>query len=227
MLGLVLTPVVLALALSLDGFGAGITYGIRKTRIPLLSVLIISMCSGLVLCISMQAGSLLEGVLSPDSASFLGALILILLGGWSLIQGLIGRGTEDIEPDEDVQEEKSELHIAKNERVFTLEIRKLGLVIQILKSPSRADLDRSGSISAWEAMLLGIALSLDAFGAGLGAAMMGLSPWLTSGISAFFCGMFLILGMKTGFKAASARGIRFISLMPALLLIGMGIMKLL
>ena len=57
--------------------------------------------------------------------------------------------------------------------VFTLELRKLGVVIQILRSPSKADMDNSGSISTQEAMWLGIALSLDAFGAGLGAALLG------------------------------------------------------
>ncbi|MBO2942511.1 MntP/YtaF family protein [Paenibacillus sp. F411] len=245
MLQLLLTPVLLALALSLDGFGAGITYGIRRMRLPLLSVIIISLCSGLVLCISMQAGTLLQSIISRQAAAVSGAGILILLGCWSLLQQWRGRHESDLDDasrSESVSLSEAALPVTKTgtsgrsepssqslsaEKVFTLEIRKLGLVIQIRKSPSRADLDQSGSISSMEAMWLGIALSLDAFGAGLGAAMMGISPWLTSVISALFCGAFLMLGMKVGFKAASGQRMQLLSLVPAMLLIVMGIMKLL
>lgn len=232
MLSLIFSPVLLAMALSLDGFGAGITYGLRKTKIPLLSVVIISLCSGLVLCISMQAGSLLQRVFSPSVASLIGAVILIALGCWSFIQQ--NRSTRErageAEQIQTAANETVRVQGAASEpqmAVFSLEIRKLGLVIQILKSPTRADMDDSGSISSWEAMWLGIALSLDAFGAGLGAAMLGFSPLLTSGVVALFSGVFLVLGMKTGFRFASKGGMRFISYVPAFLLIFMGIMKLL
>lgn len=46
MLSPLFSLLLLAFALSLDGFGVGITYGLRKMKIPLLSVLIISLCSG-------------------------------------------------------------------------------------------------------------------------------------------------------------------------------------
>ena len=56
--------------------------------------------------------------------------------------------------------------------LFNWEIRSLGVVIHILKKPTRADFDRSGIITGLEALFLGVALSLDAFGAGIGAAML-------------------------------------------------------
>lgn len=235
MLSLFFAPVLLAMALSLDSFGAGITYGLRKTKIPLLSVLIISLCSGLVLYISMQAGSLLQRVFSPTIASMFGAVILIALGCWSFIQQIRAKREHTAETEQMPAQTINVGHITLAEgsdlqppkAVFSLEIRKLGLVIQILRSPSHADMDDSGSISAWEAMWLGIALSLDAFGAGLGAAMLGFSPLITSGVVALFSGVFLVLGMKTGFRVASVGGMRYISYLPALLLIFMGIMKLL
>ena len=233
MLGSVFSPVLLALALSLDGFGAGITYGMRKTKIPLLSILIISLCSGLVLFVSMQAGTMLQRMVSAEAASFVGAVILIALGCWSCIQQL--RSTREPESLPARDQGSSELPVDQlapvedgaRKELFSLEFPKLGLVIQILKSPSSADLDDSGSISSWEAMWLGIALSLDAFGAGLGAAMLGLSPLMTSCVAALFSGTFLLLGMKIGFRAAGNRGMRYIAYLPAMLLIVMGIMKLL
>ena len=234
MLGLI-SPVLLAMALSLDGFGAGITYGLRRTKIPFLSVVIISLCSGIVLCISMQAGTLLQRIFSPSAASVIGAVILMAMGGWSLIQQIAARanrkaGDEALRRPTRTETRKEAatkmVSLAKKE-VFTLEIRKLGLVIQILRSPTQADMDDSGSISSWEAMWLGAALSLDAFGAGLGAAMLGFSPWVTSAVAALFSGLFLMLGMKVGFRVAANNGMRFISYLPAFLLFFMGIMKLL
>ncbi|MGG3282138.1 MntP/YtaF family protein [Paenibacillus solani] len=233
MLSHVFSVVLLAMALSLDGFGAGVTYGLRKTRIPLLSVLIISLCSGLVLGVSMQAGALLQRFFSPSTAAVIGAAILILLGLWSLYQQIRRRS----EPEEETQtgvragDPPCEVSMASQEQlqraVFSLEIPKVGVVIQILRSPAKADLDDSGSISPWEAMWLGIALSLDAFGAGLGAAMLGFSPLGTAAVVALFSGIFLMLGIRIGLRFAAKGGMRLISYLPALMLIIMGIMKLL
>jgi len=229
----VFSSVLLAMALSLDGFGAGVTYGLRKTRIPLLSVLIISLCSGLVLGVSMQAGALLQRFLSPSVASVIGAAILILLGLWSLYQQIRRRNESEEEAHARVKVEDPpcEVSMASQEQlqraVFSLEIPKVGVVIQILRSPAKADLDDSGSISPWEAMWLGIALSLDAFGAGLGAAMLGFSPLGTAAVVALFSGIFLMLGIRVGLRFAAKGGMRLISYLPALMLIIMGIMKLL
>ena len=140
----------------------GVTYGLRKTRIPPLSVLIISLCSGLVLGASMQAGALLQRFLSPSVASVIGAAILILLGLWSLYQQ-VRRKASQMRPvsskdiSKSLMETKASDHQVKSRRevntagqvnlqraVFSLEIPKVGVVIQILRSPSKADLDDSG-----------------------------------------------------------------------------------
>ncbi|MED5015811.1 sporulation membrane protein YtaF [Paenibacillus chibensis] len=229
MLSHVFTLLLLAFALSLDSFGVGITYGLRQMKISPLSVVIISMCSGIIIYISMQVGVLLAKVVSPHAASIVGAVILIIMGSWSLIQLLMQK--EKNRDDKDTAVIRS-LHeparVAEAEQtVFSLEIRKLGLVIRILRTPSSADIDKSGSISGIEAMWLGIALSLDAFGAGLGAALLGFSPVWTALVIALFSGTFLVLGMKTGFRFASRSWMRHFTALPALLLIAMGIIKLL
>ncbi|MBY0008845.1 manganese efflux pump [Paenibacillus typhae] len=235
----------LAFALSLDGFGVGITYGLRKMKIPLLSILIISLCSGIVIGVSMQVGVLLAKVVSPDAASIIGAVILVLMGCWSLIQMLTQKERSPQDEERDAEFERSE-EVASTETaaltelpadagedgpqrsaVFSLELRHLGVVIQILRTPSSADMDASGSISSMEAMILGIALSLDAFGAGLGAALLGFSPVWTSLMIALFSGTFLLLGMKTGLKLSGSFWMKHAAALPALLLIAMGIMKLL
>lgn len=230
MLSHVFSLLLLAFALSLDSFGVGITYGLRQMKISPLSVVIISLCSGVIIYISMQVGVLLAKVVSPDAASIVGAVILIIMGSWSLIQLLIQK-EKSREDKEAVTIKAAQIPAAlvkeTEQTVFSLEIRKLGLVIRILRTPSSADIDKSGSISGFEAMWLGIALSLDAFGAGLGAALLGFSPIWTALVIALFSGTFLVIGMKTGFRFASRSWMRHFTALPALLLIAMGIIKLL
>ena len=241
MLSPLLSLLLLAFALSLDGFGVGITYGLRKMKIPLLSIVIISLCSGVVICVSMQVGVLLARVVSPHAASSIGAVILVLMGCWSLFQMLTQKekeqGAAEAMDGEEFPDRRAMLETAVTvsgavaeplkPTVFSLELRHLGVVIQILRTPSSADMDASGSISSMEAMVLGIALSLDAFGAGLGAALLGFSPVSTSLMIALFSGTFLLLGMRTGLKLSGSYWMKHAAVLPALLLIAMGIMKLL
>lgn len=49
----------LALAVSLDSFSVGFTYGLRKMKIPLKAIIVIAFCSGTVMFISMLIGSFL------------------------------------------------------------------------------------------------------------------------------------------------------------------------
>ncbi|NQX49337.1 manganese efflux pump [Paenibacillus tritici] len=241
MLSPLLSLLLLAFALSLDGFGVGITYGLRKMKIPLLSIMIISLCSGVVIYGSMQVGVLLAKVVSPNAASSIGAVILVLMGCWSLFQMLTQKEQEQEESApgaaegtsgrEAMQETAAAAALADSElpkpAVFSLELRHLGVVIQILRTPSSADMDASGSISSMEAMILGIALSLDAFGAGLGAALLGFGALSTSLMIALFSGTFLLLGMKTGLRLSGSYWMKHAAVLPAILLIAMGIMKLL
>jgi putative sporulation protein YtaF len=113
------------------------------------------------------------------------------------------------------------------QKIIHIEIKRLGLVIQILKQPSRADLDRSGNISAAEAALLGVALSLDAFGAGIGAALIGFTPLWTATVIAIASGSFIATGMKIGYHCSSLNWLKRLSILPGCLLILMGILKLL
>ncbi|MCF2943120.1 MntP/YtaF family protein [Paenibacillus tarimensis] len=241
-----LSLLLLALAVSLDGFGVGITYGLRQIRIPVFSVVIIVICSGLVIWVSMLAGGWLTGLLSPAFANYIGAGILIAIGSWALFQfwrqhlALSDEASDDpcSKGQADVGASRAEAHW--NDRTKTeqgepvsavtlikIEIKRWGLVIQILRSPQAADMDRSGTISSYEAVLLGAALSLDAFGAGLGAAMLGFSPLFTSVLIAFSSGLFLLMGLHVGFRFAHWDRIRTLAVMPGLILIVLGITRLL
>lgn len=221
--------VVLAFAVSLDGLGVGVTYGLRKIRIPFLSVFIIACCSGFIIWLSMQAGGWLAGYISEDAAKLIGASILIAIGCWALFQ--LTRGKHEDSESDSRSESGTESVVGDNAleyaQLLKLELKRLGLVIQILRTPQAADVDRSGIISASEAVMLGVALSLDAFGAGLGAALLGLPALITAVIIAASSALFLVTGTQLGLRFAARRGMHVLSYLPGILLIMMGIMKLL
>lgn len=177
----------LALAISLDNFCVGVAYGVRKINLPITANLIISLASGAAIFLSMLAGEVISKYLSIHTAQFLGALVILLTGIWIILQSWW---------------QKWKNGITEN-GCIDIRIKSLGIVIRILNDPGKADLDRSGTISNWEALILGIALALNALGAGFGAAMNGLSPWLTSLAAIVFSFSLIALGVLVGKKYMS------------------------
>lgn len=220
--------ILIALAVSLDSCSVGLLYGARKIRIPWVSLLIISICSGAVIWGSMSLGLVMMEWLEPETARAIGALILVLVGVWAVFQFFLHhRKSNVLENSEEQIVMKSNEQRVPLQTVFQIEIRNIGLVIQILRSPTVADMDGSGNISPWEASLLGIALSLDALGAGIGAALVGYSPLSTALWIAFSGGLFITVGLRLGRWLSRRRWMQRLSILPGLLLITLGIMKLL
>lgn len=198
----------LVIAVSLDGFGVGVTYGMRKIRVPLLGLLIIMLCSGIIVLLAMTTGNVLRAFISPDCAQVLGGTILILLGCFSLYN--------IIRPKQEAEAKTSD---SKS--------RKQNIFKTILTTPDKADLDQSGIISPNEAVLLGAALALDAFGAGIGASMLGYSPIITAVLIAFMSGLFVFFGIQTGMLLAKNRYMQRLTYVPPVLLIALGIFNIL
>ncbi len=201
----------LALAVSVDGFGVGLTYGLRRMRIPFKSILIISIFSAVSMLVAMGFGSLLQLWISDILAQRIGGGILIALGGWVLYQ--MFRNNKEAEK---TVSERILLHY---------EIRSLGVVISILRKPTTADFDDSGTITGIEAIMLGAALSLDAFGAGIGASMVGFPPIETALLIACMSSLFLLLGLKFGNFTSNIKWMDKLSFLPGCLLIILGFMR--
>ncbi|MBD1380083.1 sporulation membrane protein YtaF [Metabacillus arenae] len=203
--------VLLAFAVSLDSFSAGLTYGLRKLRLPFKSIFIIACCSAVTMLLAMVFGNLLTLLLPPSITDKIGGFILILIGSWVLYQFFKP-------PQETVDNEEK--------TIVKLEIKSIGIVINILRKPTAADIDNSGVINGIEALLLGLALSLDAFGAGIGAAMLGYSPWIMSITVAFMSSVFVLIGIQSGRWLSKFMWIDKFSCLPGILLIMIGIWKL-
>jgi putative sporulation protein YtaF len=201
----------LALAVSLDSFSVGFTYGLRKIAIPFKSIGIIASCSAVTLMIAMFVGHLLEQILAPALTEKLGGIILILLGVWVLYQFFRPEKEKEDNPQE--------------KTIINFEIKSLGIVINILKKPMSADFDNSGTITGVEAFMLGLALSLDAFGAGIGAVMLGFSPLLLAIAVALLSSLLVFLGMKLGTILSRISWLQRFSFLPGVLLIIIGVWK--
>lgn len=203
--------VLLAFAVSLDSFSVGFTYGMRKMKIPFKSILTIACCSAITMAVAMGLGKSIELFISPIAADRLGGIVLVLIGAWVLFQFF--------RPSSQNSEQIEEKLLVK------VEIKSLGLVINILKKPMVADLDKSGTITGMEAFLLGLALSLDAFGAGIGAALLGFSPFIMAILVAVMSSLFVYTGIKSGSVFSKKRWVQKFSLLPGILLILIGIWK--
>ncbi|NHM26131.1 sporulation membrane protein YtaF [Desulfofundulus sp. TPOSR] len=210
------TILIFALALNMDAFATGVAYGVRGIRLPFSSVLIISLMSVTAISLSMIAGNLVAQAISISFARRLGGIILILIGLWIMFQAL-REGKKGVGPSACEEEPQT---------VVQIRIRTLGVMVQVLREPHRADLDRSGVISAGEAILLGLALALDAFGAGFAFSMLGFDLVLT----ALLVGAGHIITTYAGLLAgrgfgATALGRQF-SALPGYILILLGLFKL-
>ncbi|MFC4321047.1 sporulation membrane protein YtaF [Litchfieldia salsa] len=203
---------VLAFAVSIDSFSVGFTYGLRKMKLPFKSIVMIACCSGFTLLLAMGFGNVVSTFLSPEFAEMIGGFVLVVIGGWILYQFF--------RPQTDSNEK-----VQQKSTLVKVEIKSLGLVIQILRRPMKADFDNSGTITGLEALLLGLALSLDAFGAGVGAALLGYSPWLMALFVAVMSSLFVTSGIKCGRFFSEMKWVEKFTFLPGVLLIVLGIWK--
>ncbi|KEO82056.1 sporulation membrane protein YtaF [Tumebacillus flagellatus] len=221
----VVSLLVLAFAVSLDGFGVGVTYGLRKIRFPLWSLLIVTACSATMILIAMQVGGVLLQYVSPQVAKDLGAVILIGVGSFAIYNLVTQKEKEPVEENGVSVVSPAEGEIPEKKTVLRLELKKLGLVIQILRTPSSADVDRSGDISVKEALVLGFALSMDGFGAGIGASLVGFQSTSTALTIAGMGLLFIYSGIKIGTRYADVRFLQRMAFLPGVMLIVIGISK--
>src|SRR5699024_12533885 len=93
----------------------------------------------------------------------------------------------------------------------------------ILSIPHKADKDKPGVISAGEAVILAIALAMDASGAGFAAAILGHSVFITAISVGLVRAIFLYTGSRLGLLLAQSTAMEKFTLLPPILLIGIGV----
>ena len=208
--------IILALSVSIDSLGIGITYGVRNTKIYKDAKVILFIISMLVTLVSIQLGSFISIYFSETVTKWIGMCFLCFMGLWIIYQALSPKKEEDL-----IQ--------TPSPSVYQFMIRFLGITIQIIRDPIFSDFDHSKRIDWKEALYLGFCLSIDSVCIGICSSMIGYHSFLFPILVASFQLLFLSIG---GIFGKKIRGISHIpeniwSILSGVLLICIGISRIL
>lgn len=187
-----------AVSASLDALIVGITYGIKKVHIGFWTNLLVSLITLAGTVVSIGLGLKLAPLFPAKAATLAGSAILILLGGYYILKFLI-------------QAVKKYL---ANRQLTATEMQKTSA------APVRE------TLTLRETVLLGIALSVNNMGIGIGASIAGLELLPTAAATFLFSVCFLYLGNRLGKIRLLRIADRFADPLSGLLLIGLGIFEL-
>ena len=76
--------ILLALSVSIDSLGIGIPYGLKKTKITIISNIILFAISFCITCGSIFLGHYISALFSPTASTILGSSFLIILGVYNI-----------------------------------------------------------------------------------------------------------------------------------------------
>jgi putative sporulation protein YtaF len=223
----ILSLLVIAVAVSLDSFGIGVAYGVRRIRVPLGSLAIITLCTAITLVLAVFMGEAMVRAIAPDLTEAIGGVMLMGIGLFAVVNQLRSQLNPTAEK---FNSEKSKIN--SDEPSETDKPRhqqyceKLEIIPKILKTPTAADFDHSNSISIDEAIFLGLAVSMDSFVAGLGIRLLGYSPWLIIATMSLMSSLFIYLGIRAGIAMSWHRWVKQLPYLPGTMLIVIGLHRL-
>lgn len=183
---MLLNCIFLALSVSIDSLGIGISYGIKHTKISKISNFILFITSFIMTSFSIFVGNTISSLLSENFSIFIGSFLLILLGIYGIYKNLFQKTTD-------------------------------------------YDFNHSNVIDKKEAILLGLALSVDSFCVGLGSGIIGVNdillPFFVSIFQLFFinCSANIANLLLSKFKISD----NILSYLSSFALILLGILKIL
>lgn len=150
----VFEAMLIVIALSMDAFASGFSYGASKIKIPFTSVMVISVVCSLVLAVSLALGSAVKAWMPGRLTVIICFFLLLLLGLANIFDSSLKAYIR----------KRSEFNKKLEFSVFSLKV-----ILNIYADPETADRDCSRVLSPTEAAYLAMALSLDGLAAGFGA----------------------------------------------------------
>lgn len=171
------------LAVTLDSLTAGLTYGTRKVRILPLSYLILICIPALFITAANQLGTLLACLLPPQVLPWISFLLLFLLGISKIIESLIRR--------------LAAKHPSLT-RNWGCKIKQINIIFTIYLSPEYANVEDLQILSAKEALLLSLALSLDSILVGMAFTTDAVSWVFLFLLAVLFNLLFFLIGYLAG-----------------------------
>ena len=201
-MGFILSALSFSLSSNLDNVVVGIAYGIKKVKIGIIANLIIALVTSLGTLLSMLAGVYISKFLPHSVANKLGAVVIIILGVYFIIQSIIKL----------VNNTKSKELALKN-------------ITDMIEYAEKSDLDSSGDINIKEALIVALGLTFNNLGTGVAASITGVNIQLTV-ISTFilsFCT--IIFGRAVGNHVLGEIFGKYAPLLSGLLLILLGFIE--
>lgn len=205
-----LSGILLAVSLSMDALGIGISYGLRNVKVPIVPKFIISLISVLFTGLAVGIGNIILLVLPADIAKLMGSVMLGILGIFIIYQSL----------------HKDNEYTKNSTRTWSMVLKSFGITIKIIRDPISCDFDKSSHIDVKEAIYLGVALSIDSFGAGISSAVSGINSFFVPVMVGICQFLFLSLGLLFGVKLSSLKWFNskfFVTLSGVMLIILSGI----
>jgi len=168
---IIISVLLFAVAANLDNLVIGISYGIKKIHISILANLIIAFISLTGTFLSMSLGKATANYFPIAISNIFGGVIIIAIGIASLTKYI-----------------QSKKYPSEKDGLWPL------------KNSEKYDKNSNKQLDFIEAVSLGIALSANNVGLGIGASITGLPIWLASICSFFISIIFIFIGTLLGNK---------------------------
>lgn len=185
-----ISALLFSISANIDAFVVGLSYGIKKQRIPWLTNLLISLITFIGTLFSLWIGLRAATFIPPTASRVAGSTLLILLGLYYCFKYLL----EWLHR----KDKESDSISAQSESVLT----------------------------GKEPALLGLTLTINNAGMGIGASFAGINFLMTSFLTLFICGFFLITGNRIGSRWAPASLARQADLISGIIIVVLGIYEL-
>ena len=203
--------ILLGFAVSMDGFFAGMAYGIKKIHIPLLSLLTIGALTLFYTAIAAYSSHFLLSVINPKITTIFGSLLLISIGTVNIIKQ-VATPYHRTEPEPTPTKNFN----SSTDNIF----------LYIIEKPERADIDRSNHLSIVEALLLGTALGVDNMVATFAAGLADTLPLYTPFVMCIIQTTLLYSGIVISKKIISKKLKERLTYLPGIVLILIGLFRL-
>lgn len=171
------TLLLFLIAVSLDSLTAGFSYGTKKVRVEILSLLLLACVPSVFITAAGSIGSLIGSLLPAGALPFVSFSILFVIGSAKLFESLIR-------------------YLAKKHPGLIgsrgYKIKQINIIFTVYLSPEEANRTDLQVLSAKEALLLSLALSLDSVLAGMAFSASAI-PRLTLLFSAVLFNLSLFL----------------------------------
>lgn len=187
-----LMTVLLSVSLSLDAFAVAVAHGLKATKIPMVSKLIICLISILYFGAAVWMGDRIASFLSPQTTKIIGIILMCGICLWMLLQVLFGKN-------------KKGKNKKKSKTLFQVSLKSIGLTFNIIRNPMLSDINESKRIDPIEALFLGTALSIDSISVGIGYSLLGDVSFLAPFMVGLIQFSFLCIGNWIGLKFTSLK----------------------